>query len=52
MPSSVQPMVAKGHSWLENQVSSTSSSWRTGAPQTGHTSISSTEASSQPQVPQ
>ena len=48
MPSSVQPSVANGHSWDENHVSSTSSSWRTGAPHTGHTSISSTEASSHP----
>ena len=48
MPSSVQPIVAKGHSWLENHVSSTSSSWRTFAPHFGQVSTSSTDASSQP----
>ena len=47
-PSSVQPIVANGHSCDENHVSSTSSSWRTGLPHTGHVSTSSTDASSQP----
>ena len=48
MPSSVQPIVANGHSCDDNHVSSTSSSWRTGFPHTGHVSTSSTDASSQP----
>ena len=51
--SSGQPCVAKVHSWLENQVSSTSSSWWTWCPpHLGQTSVSSMRASSQPQSSQ
>ena len=50
--SSGQPSVEKGQSAEENQVSSTSSSWRTGLPHFGQTVMSSRETVISPQSSQ
>ena len=47
-----QPSVEKGHSAEENQVSSTSSSWRTGLPHLGQVVMSSRVTKVSPQSSQ